>query len=823
MFRFLQQLVTYFTSHIRFKIILPYAFLTLMVAMIGIYLSTSLLAGSLEERFTRQLIEAASTVADGLLQREDLHLAALRSIAFTEGIDEAILTGDREMLQARLFPLVVNNNNIDRVDVVNVHGFQLLEIHRPPGASDVEDYSATAGASLQDWPISPLVDTVLSGVVDSQGDKYVALTSVDGNQMLLSIGPVRRDGEIVGAILVSSYTRDLLQALVQASFADVTLYDLEGNVLDTTLPGGEEALTVLAVGPEVRSLAVLGDEASLQRSISLEGRDYDLLFGPFLARGEPLGYYSVALQRTFIVSSGATARNRMALIFATALLLVFGIGYSLANAITGQLQHLMENAMAVASGDFTRRTHISSGDEIGSLARSLDHMTESLAGYTSALQNRIDELIALYESSTAVTVKSGLNLDHVLQAVTTSVRASIRGIDQVVVHLLDEDREVLVPKASVPGEANGFPSFAFVGEEEMHGFLESARPQVIELAAIEACSLAGSFPKNGATEILIAPLIAGQETIGMLTLVPDAGYQRAELLNEDAERLLGTLANQSAIAIKNAQLFEATQRAYEELQQLDVLKTQFINIAAHELRTPLGAMMGYASFVEKRSPQKLRGPMRFLVASTLRMRTMVDAMLTIQRLDAGTAFLRLTAVDLREIVRKVVADFQPMAELEGHAIEIDLPAELPSIQADAEKIGLVLSNLLSNAIKFTPEKGHIEVSVQDLGNAIQVCVRDDGVGIAIEDQERIFERFYQVRAEHIAGHGGMGIGLTIVKHLIELHGGQVWVKSEVGKGSTFFFALPKVASVDVNASLLSSSNSQSHDEREILLGSTKGL
>lgn len=823
MFRFLQQLVTYFTSHIRFKIILPYAFLTLMVAMIGIYLSTSLLAGSLEERFTRQLIEAASTVADGLLQREDLHLAALRSIAFTEGIDEAILTGDREMLQARLFPLVVNNNNIDRVDVVNVHGFQLLEIHRPPGASDVEDYSATAGASLQDWPISPLVDTVLSGVVDSQGDKYVALTSVDGNQMLLSIGPVRRDGEIVGAILVSSYTRDLLQALVQASFADVTLYDLEGNVLDTTLPGGEEALTVLAVGPEVRSLAVLGDEASLQRSISLEGRDYDLLFGPFLARGEPLGYYSVALQRTFIVSSGATARNRMALIFATALLLVFGIGYSLANAITGQLQHLMENAMAVASGDFTRRTHISSGDEIGSLAQSLDHMTESLAGYTSALQNRIDELIALYESSTAVTVKSGLNLDHVLQAVTTSVRASIRGIDQVVVHLLDEDREVLVPKASVPGEANGFPSFAFVGEEEMHGFLESARPQVIELAAIEACSLAGSFPKNGATEILIAPLIAGQETIGMLTLVPDAGYQRAELLNEDAERLLGTLANQSAIAIKNAQLFEATQRAYEELQQLDVLKTQFINIAAHELRTPLGAMMGYASFVEKRSPQKLRGPMRFLVASTLRMRTMVDAMLTIQRLDAGTAFLRLTAVDLREIVRKVVADFQPMAELEGHAIEIDLPAELPSIQADAEKIGLVLSNLLSNAIKFTPEKGHIEVSVQDLGNAIQVCVRDDGVGIAIEDQERIFGRFYQVRAEHIAGHGGMGIGLTIVKHLIELHGGQVWVKSEVGKGSTFFFALPKVASVDVNASLLSSSNSQSHDEREILLGSTKGL
>jgi len=826
MFRFVRQIVIYFNSHIRFKIILPFAFLTLMVAIIGIYLSTRLVADSLEERFSRQLVESGSVAADSLAQREKLHLSALRAIAFTEGIDEAILAGDREKIQTLLFPLVANYN-VDRVDVVNAAGLQLLEIHRPPGTTDVEDYVATGEANLTDWPAWPVVQKVLSGVVDSQGDKYATLATIDGDRLFLTVGPVKRGDELVGAVVVSSYVHDLLRSLAQATFAEISLYDLEGRLLDTTLPGNEELETVLAIGPEARALLALDGESNLQRPVSLRGREYDLLFGVFRARGQPQGFYSVALQTTFIVSYGTAVRSQLTVIFATALILVFGIGYLTANAITGQLRHLMENAMAVAGGDFTRRTQISSGDEIGLLGRSLDHMTESLDRYTNALQKRIEELTALYESSNAVTVKSDLNLDHVLQAVTTSVKDSIRDAEQVLVHLLDESDQVLEPKASAMENANGLPSLSFEEGGRMRHLLAEAKPKVIQLADIEDCSLDRSFTKHDTSEVLIAPLIAGQEMIGMLTLVPDATtYQRTEsFLNEDIERLLGTLVNQSAIAIKNAQLFEATQRAYEELRQLDDLKTQFINIAAHELRTPLGAMMGYASFAEKRAPQKLRGPMRFLVASTLRMRTMVDAMLTIQRLDAGITFLRLTPMDIRDTISKVTTDFEPMAELEGHAIEVNLPAELPSIQADADKVGLVLSNLLSNAIKFTPENGHIEVAAEDRDQAIMISVRDNGVGIAAEDQNRIFERFYQARANHIAGHGGMGIGLTIVKHLVELHGGQVWVESEVAKGTTFFFTLPKVATLALADSPPSRRNTRARSENEVEevpLGSTEG-
>jgi signal transduction histidine kinase len=799
MMQYIRRLITYFNSRIRFKVILPFAILTLTVAIIGAYLSTSLISGSLEERFTRQLLEAASITGDTIAQREDDQLERLRAVVFTEGIDEAILNRDEAQLQVLLFPLVVNQN-IQRVDVIDAEGKQILAVHRTPGiqSRNIEDYTITRDANVEEWPIWPLIQKVLNGIFDDRGDKYVALTMIDGNYMLSTIGPVKQGDEVIGAVVIGNYARNLSRTLGQATFAEVSLYDLDGNLLDTTFPQNPENGRALALGSEADRLSATDGQATLTRSMRLEDRQYDILFGPFRARGETLGFYSVALQNTFIDSYGTTARNQMFLIFATTLLLVFGIGYLTANAITGRLQHLMENALAVAGGDFTRRTYSSSSDEIGSLARSLDHMTESLATYTRSLQNRIAELIVLYESSTAVTVKSGLNVDQVVQAIAASTQGVIQGADQVVVHLLDKEQQLLAPRAASPKEAETFPSFPFKEGNGLYQLLADPKPQLIKVSEIKNYAMRGSFSTNGASVMLIAPLIAGQETIGMLSLLPDTEHGQTPLLDSNSERLLGTLVNQAAIAVKNAQLFETTQQAYKELQKLDDLKTEFINIAAHELRTPLGAMMGYASFIEKRVPPNLHKPTRFLVASSLRMRTMVDAMLAIQRLDTGTTFLHLTPVDIRDIFKKVITDFQPMAELENHTVEVSLPDRLKPIMADAEKVGLIISNLLSNAIKFTPEGGRIEIKAEDYIKGILITVRDNGVGITPEDQKRIFERFYQVRPEHIAGHGGMGIGLTIVKQLVELHQGQIWIESEPGKGSAFFVTLPRLEEDEVN-------------------------
>ncbi len=800
MIRFIGKTLAYLGSRIQFKIILPFAILTVMVAIIGTYLSARLVSNSLSERFTRQLFDTASGVADGLAQREQFHLSELRSMAFTEGVAEAVAAGDRDKLEQILFGIIVNDN-VDRVDIVGLDGRQLITIRRPPNTNTRGDYTITSGRDMRDWPT---VDKILNGVVDGQGDKQVALTTVEGgDQLLITAGPIKQGDEIVGAILVSTHVKNMLRNQTQATFSDVSFYDLSGNLVDTSLPVNDQLRTEMTIDPlEVRRLLDREDASTLRTELTIRDREYALLHDIFWARGEPQGFFSVALQTQFIETSQSNVRNWMAVTFLAALLFVFGIGFVTSNIITNRVKYLMENAMAVASGDFSRRTQIGSRDEIGLLARSLDNMTDSLSRYTTDLQNKIDELTALYESSTAVTVRSGLNLDHVLRAVTTSIKEVMRHVDHVVIHLLDDDGQILTPIISTPSDNDFYPPLLINREGQIHDILSSGQPQTISFADMEKYSLQGGFHMNGHKNALLVPLVAGREAIGMLTLTlqPGAISEVEPRLDTNSRRLLGTFANQAAIAIKNAQLFEATEKAYQDLQQLDDLKTEFINIAAHALRTPLGAIMGHASFVEKRAPEKLRKYMSFIVTSALRMRTMVDAMLTIQRLDAGTAFLKLMTIDIRDTIKKVAADYRPMAELEGHTFEVSLPDEPLFIEVDPEKIGLVFSNLISNAIKFTPEHGRITISAQDYSDSILVKVTDTGIGIPPQAQKQIFERFYQVPIDQRtergtigigAGHGGIGIGLTIVKHLLELHQGDIWVESEPDKGTTFFVTIPK--------------------------------
>jgi len=806
MFRYLWKPVAYLNSHIRFKIIFPFFLLTLIVAAIGTYLSVRSVTESLDERFTRQLVGAGALVADGLTRREQLHLSTARTIAFTQGIDQAILAEDQVQMQLLLFPLIANDNEIDRVDVLNLDGQQLLGIYRPPGTNSVKDYRTSTGVDLSDLII---IQKVLSGMVDEQGDKYITLTTIDDKPMLVTAGPVKDGDKIVGVVLVGSYVQDLLLSLKQTTFAEVSLYNLDGQLISSTLPIDDVTASAgLLTTSELRRFLASQGELILRRSIVVEGNEYDLLYGIFLARQTPLGLYSVGMPTLFMELRTNQAFNRMLILVVPALLLVFGIGLYLTRSITSRLHRLMENARAVASGDFTRHTKISSNDEIGRLAQSLDEMTDSLANYTTALQDRIDELIVRYDSSSAVTIRSSLNMDQVLQAVTASVETAMRNTDQVIIHLLDEQGHILVPE-TFSSKTLSLPPFLFEPGQGLAKHLAIARPQIICTSEIETYAQ-NPIPTNGITKVIITPLIAGRETIGMLTLVPGQDSAQSDVLDGDKERLLSTLANQIAIAIKNAQLFEATQQAYQELRQLDELKTEFINIVAHELRTPLGAMMGYASFAQKRVPPELQKTMDFLVVSSMRMRAMVDAMLTIQRLDAGTAFVQMRPINLQKVVNKTMSDLKAMAELQGHTISLDIPDTLQPIEADPEKIDLILSNLLANAIKFTPDQGYIDITVKDQVETILISVSDNGVGIPLEERARIFDRFYQVPVQHIGGHGGMGIGLTAVKHLVELHRGQVWVESEVGHGSTFFVELPRTHTVPLKETAAKTIDTQPH-------------
>jgi signal transduction histidine kinase len=287
--------------------------------------------------------------------------------------------------------------------------------------------------------------------------------------------------------------------------------------------------------------------------------------------------------------------------------------------------------------------------------------------------------------------------------------------------------------------------------------------------------------------ILGVPLQVKGKVIGVLEALNKTGDG---IFTQDDMQTLSTLAAHAAIAIENARLVTEIQKAYEELSELDRLKSEFVAIASHELQTPLTLILGYASFLKEETTGAAGEQLDIVLRSALRLRSLINDMINLRHIETGEAELELEQLSLNELVTTITAEFASLAEAKKQTISIKLASQLPMVKADRQKLHLVLANLLSNAIKFTPEGGRIEVEVKTRENEVWVSVRDTGIGIPPREQERIFDRFYQVEPSLTRRFEGIGLGLSIAKGMVELHGGRIWVESLEGMGSSFTFALP---------------------------------
>jgi signal transduction histidine kinase len=287
--------------------------------------------------------------------------------------------------------------------------------------------------------------------------------------------------------------------------------------------------------------------------------------------------------------------------------------------------------------------------------------------------------------------------------------------------------------------------------------------------------------------ILGVPLSIKERNIGVLEALNKHGD--APFTEEDTQ-VLSTLAAQAAVAIHNAQLVGALQRAYHKLNQLDSLKSDFIAIASHELRTPLGLILGYASILKDDASGPAAEQLEVVMQAALRLRGLIEEMVNLRHLDTGERVLQRATFPIQDLIKTVCTECESLATAKGQTISFNLPAAPAPVSADRAQITIVLNNLLTNAIKFTPQGGRIAVSVEPRNNEVCVSVSDTGIGIAASDLERIFERFYQVEPHMNRRHGGMGLGLSISKGLVELHGGRIWAESVKGRGSRFTFTLP---------------------------------
>ena len=258
--------------------------------------------------------------------------------------------------------------------------------------------------------------------------------------------------------------------------------------------------------------------------------------------------------------------------------------------------------------------------------------------------------------------------------------------------------------------------------------------------------------------------------------------------------LVQTFADQAAIAIENVRLFNEIQDKGRQLEVASKHKSEFLANMSHELRTPLNAIIGFSDVLGQRMfgalNEKQSDYLNDISTSGKHLLDLVNQILDLSKVEAGRMELEPSAFSPAETIRASLAFIRDRAA--AHAIQIaaDIPADLPTVTADERKIRQVVLNLLSNAVKFTPDGGWIGITSRTTDGQLEVSVKDTGIGIPPEDQAAVFEEFRQVGQRSDRSREGTGLGLTLAKRFVELHGGRIWVESEVGKGSTFSFAIP---------------------------------
>jgi len=315
------------------------------------------------------------------------------------------------------------------------------------------------------------------------------------------------------------------------------------------------------------------------------------------------------------------------------------------------------------------------------------------------------------------------------------------------------------------------------------------RPQFVEDATNEPhhFKVVDRATNFTTTTLLAVPMEYKGNTIGVLEVINKADNAH---YTEDDLTILEMLALFASMALWNANLDKQIQDTRKESAELDRLKSNFIGITSHELRTPLGLILGHATFLREMIGEEHREPMETIIRNATRLKEIIESLTNVDNYESGVARVRQKTVSISRIVKDVVSSFQDMAAGKNITLQTDIKDDELQVEADTNKITVAISNLVRNAITFTNEGGQVDVSVELVTGHVQVSVKDNGIGIPASDIPFIFDRFFQVESHLTRRHTGMGLGLSVAKSMIEMHGGRIWVESVEGKGSTFSFLLP---------------------------------
>jgi len=367
------------SSGLRRKLIIPYMLLTLLLAVIGTYVVTRLVASSFEERFANRLKEASQVSADAIARREKKNLENLRAMVFTKGAPEAVAARDADAFNSLIYPILVNSQqNIMSAMDANGMEFISLGLNKATG-----DYVRSSGQDLSNF--EP-VRKILGRGSDETGDKFTGIYETSFGPAFFTAAPVPdASGKLVGVIMVGTYLDNLLADAKNESQADVVLFNQDGGLIAATLTQPDEGFGEL----EKVAQGIKDSKDSVIKDVQLYNRDYQILFSPFIIRNEQLGWIGTVLNSDYIIADSATSRITLVWIFTLGTAAVIVIGYILSQSIARPILKLRNVSQEVASGNLNQTVGIRRDDEIGELAIAFDQMTLQL-------RERTEEAARLY-------------------------------------------------------------------------------------------------------------------------------------------------------------------------------------------------------------------------------------------------------------------------------------------------------------------------------------------------------------------------------------------------------------------------------------------
>jgi two-component system, NtrC family, sensor kinase len=417
---------------------------------------------------------------------------------------------------------------------------------------------------------------------------------------------------------------------------------------------------------------------------------------------------------------------------------------------------------------------------------------------TNELTRSVGELQALGEVGQAVS--STLDLETVLTRIVSHA-VQLSGTDGGAIYEYDEASEefllratdhmeeelITALRANPPRLGDGVVGRAAASREPV------VVPNILEERAY-APRMRELLARFGFRASLAVPLLREDRIVGALVVRrKSTGEFRSEVIE-----LLKTFATQSVLAIQNARLFREIEDKSRQIEAANRHKSEFLANMSHELRTPLNAIIGFSEVLGERMFGELNEKQAEytddILSSGRHLLSLINEILDLSKVEAGRMELELATFDLPLAIDNARTFVRERATKHGINLDVTVDERLGDFVGDERKIKQILLNLLSNAVKFTPEGGRIGINARQADGSVEISVSDTGIGISAEDQAKIFEEFRQVGGDYAHKREGTGLGLTLAKKFVELHGGKIWVESEVGKGSTFSFTLPERSS-----------------------------